>query len=408
MEGLRVAAIFIIMILLLQRKVNTGIVMVLGSLFFGVFYLMHPIDILKTAADSLFIRSTIELMLVLILISALEYVLRVSELMPKMIRALRGLVSDSRVIMAFLPALLGLLPSPGGARFSAPMVGEIAEQIKSLNQEEKSLINYWFRHIWEYIFPLYPGLILAAAFIERGVGEIFKYNLPFTLLSLTVGSLFCFRNLKEKEIKTTYTGSKESLWKNFLSGIFPIALIIFLVVFVKFNIVYSLLSVIILVIIWKGIKDKEIIDLVKTSFSLNMIILVFGVIFFRNMMERSGGFAEVIQLIENLGIAPWIVVALLPLITGILTGMVLPMVSISFPIIIGFIGTGMDVNWPLFSLAFGFGFSGVMLSPLHLCLLLTIDHFKADFNKTFRLLLIPQSILMICIYIVYRVYLVIY
>lgn len=408
MEGLRILVIVVIMIFLLQRKVNTGIVMILGSLFFGMFYLMNPLDILQVAIKTLLTRSTIDLMLVLILITSLEIVLRTSDLMPKMIRALRGLIKDSRLIMAFLPAFLGLLPSPGGARFSAPMVGEIADQIESLNQEEKSLINYWFRHIWEYIFPLYPGLILAAAMIEREVGEVFKYNLPFTLLSLIIGFLYCYRNLKEKEVKTVYTGSRESLWKNFLNGIFPIALIILLVVFFKFNLIYSLLAVIIFVIIWKGIPDKKIISMVKSSFSLNLIVLVFGVVFFRNMMESSGGFTEVIQIIENFGIAPWIVVAILPFITGILTGMVLPMVSISFPVIIGFIGTGLDVQWSLFSLAFAFGFSGVMLSPLHLCLLLTIDHFKADFNKTYRLLLVPQVILMFCIYLVYRIYLVVY
>lgn len=408
MEGLKILLIFIIMIFLLQRKTNTGIVMILGALLFGLFYLMNPLLILQVAGKTLFTRSTIELMLVLILITSLEITLRVSELMPKMIRSLKGLISDSRITMAFLPAFLGLLPSPGGARFSAPMVGEIGDQIKSLNQEEKSLINYWFRHIWEYIFPLYPGLILASTLIEREVGEIFKYNLPFTLLALLIGFLYCYRNLEKDEIKIVYSGSKDGLWKNFINGIFPILLIIVLVVFIKIDIIYSLLAVIIMVIIWKGIPYKEIIKMIKGSFSYNLIILVFGVIFFRNMMEASGGFSEIIQIIENLGISPWIVVAVLPLVTGILTGMVLPMVSISFPVIIGFIGTGTDVQWALFSLAFGFGFSGVMLSPLHLCLLLTIDHFKADFNKTYKLLIIPQVILLLCIYIVYRVYLIIY
>lgn len=408
MEGLKIVLIFIVMIFLLQRKINTGMVMILGALLFGLFYLMNPLEVLQIAGESLFIRSTIELIFVLILITALEITLRVSELMPKMIRALRGLVSDSRIIMAFLPAFLGLLPSPGGARFSAPMVGEIGDQIKSLNQEEKSLINYWFRHVWEYIFPLYPGLLLAATLIDREVGEIFQYNFPFTILALVIGFLFCFRNLKEKEIKTPYTGPKDSLWRNFLSGIFPIAMIIILVVLVKLSLIYSLLAVIVMVIIWKGVPDKEIIKMVKASFSLNLIALIFGVIFFRNMMEASGAFAAVIQIIEDSGIAPWIVVALLPLITGMLTGMVLPMVSISFPVIIGFIGTGAEVQWPLFALAFAFGFSGVMLSPLHLCLLLTIDHFKANLNKTYKMLVIPQSIFLICAFIVYRIYLVIY
>jgi len=334
MEGLKILLIFIIMIFLLQRKTNTGIVMILGALLFGLFYLMNPLLILQVAGKTLFTRSTIELMLVLILITSLEITLRVSELMPKMIRSLKGLISDSRITMAFLPAFLGLLPSPGGARFSAPMVGEIGDQIKSLNQEEKSLINYWFRHIWEYIFPLYPGLILASTLIEREVGEIFKYNLPFTLLALLIGFLYCYRNLEKDEIKIVYSGSKDGLWKNFINGIFPILLIIVLVVFIKIDIIYSLLAVIIMVIIWKGIPYKEIIKMIKGSFSYNLIILVFGVIFFRNMMEASGGFSEIIQIIENLGISPWIVVAVLPLVTGILTGMVLPMVSISFPVII--------------------------------------------------------------------------
>ena len=404
MEGLRVLIIFVGMIVLLQRKVNTGTVMVLGSLFFGLFYLMSPIGVAETAWGSLYNRSTLELILVLLFISALEYVLRVSQLMPRMIRSLKGLVQDSRLVMAFLPALLGLLPSPGGARFSAPMVDEVAEQIHSLNQEEKSLINYWFRHIWEYIFPLYPGLLLAAAFIQRDLGDVFLYNLPFTLLSLLVGFLFCFRHLKEHEIRTLYTGPRDSLWKHFFNGILPIILIIILVVLLKLNIAFSLLTVILLVIVWQRIPQRELREMFRSAFSMNMVILVFGVVFFRDMMEASGGFAEVISLIESLGIPTWLVVAVLPLTTGLLTGMVLPMVSISFPIIIGFIGTGPMVDWSLFALAFAFGFSGVMLSPLHLCLVLTIEHFKADFNKTFRLLLVPQIAFMVLAFGVYLAY----
>lgn len=408
MAGLRVLIIFLVMVFLLQRKMNVGYVMVIGSLLFGIFYMLSPILILDTALQSLLQKTTIELMLVLILITALEHVLRVSELMPKMIRGLRGLISDSRIVMAFLPALLGLLPSPGGARFSAPMVGEVAKQIDSMSPEEKSVVNYWFRHIWEYIFPLYPGLILATAYIEKGFGDVFKHNFPFTLVATVVGFFYCFRNLEEKELKTLYTGPRDSLWKNFLSGLFPVLLVIILTLFLNINIVLSLSIVVSMVIVWKRIPNKEIINLFKNALSPNLIILVFGVMFFRNMMETSGGFAEVINLIESSGIATWFVVAAIPFATGILTGMVLPMVSISFPIVIGFIGSGAGVDWGLFSLAFAFGFSGCMLSPLHLCFLLTLEHFEADFNKAYKMLLLPQGILMLLAYGLYRFYSFIY
>ena len=76
MEGLKILLIFIIMIFLLQRKTNTGIVMILGALLFGLFYLMNPLLILQVAGKTLFTRSTIELMLVLILITSLEITLR--------------------------------------------------------------------------------------------------------------------------------------------------------------------------------------------------------------------------------------------------------------------------------------------------------------------------------------------
>ena len=28
--------------------------------------------------------------------------------------------------------------------------------------ERRTFLNYWFRHVWEMVFPLYPSLVLAA------------------------------------------------------------------------------------------------------------------------------------------------------------------------------------------------------------------------------------------------------
>jgi hypothetical protein len=39
--------------------------------------------------------------------------------------------------------------------------------------------------------------------------------------------------------------------------------------------------------------------------------------------------------------------------------------------------------------AFASGFAGVMLSPTHLCLVLTIRYFKADMAGTYRLMYVP-------------------
>jgi hypothetical protein len=46
-------------------------------------------------------------------------------------------------------------------------------------------------------------------------------------------------------------------------------------------------------------------------------------------------------------------------------------------------------------LAYVGGFSGVLLSPVHLCLLFTTEYFRADFKKVYRLLLLPVSLVVL-------------
>jgi len=53
------------------------------------------------------------------------------------------MLGDYRLTSVVMPAIMGLLPSPGGARFSAPLVAETLENSVVSNQE-KAFINFWF------------------------------------------------------------------------------------------------------------------------------------------------------------------------------------------------------------------------------------------------------------------------
>jgi hypothetical protein len=57
------------------------------------------------------------------------------------------------------------------------------------------------------------------------------------------------------------------------------------------------------------------------------------------------------------------------------------------------------INYGYMMLAYGAGFSGVMLSPVHLCLIVTKDYFKASFKKIYMMLL-PASLFLIFIALV--------
>lgn len=47
-------------------------------------------------------------------------------------------------------------------------------------------------------------------------------------------------------------------------------------------------------------------------------------------------------------------------------------------------------------LAYVAGVVGVMLSPVHLCLILTIEYFEADFLCSYKPLLLPNLFVMMC------------
>ena len=49
-------------------------------------------------------------------------------------------------------------------------------------------------------------------------------------------------------------------------------------------------------------------------------------------------------------------------------------------------------------IAFALGIAGQMLSPAHLCLLVTLDYFKADFLKSLRPVLFMNVVIIVVAY----------
>ena len=94
--------------------------------------------------------------LILILSDAMER----SGQSKRLMNALSGFLRSPRLRLVFFPALIGLLPMPGGAVFSAPMVKTVSEDMR-ISNSQRAVVNYWFRHVWELVWPLYPGIILT-------------------------------------------------------------------------------------------------------------------------------------------------------------------------------------------------------------------------------------------------------
>ena len=74
----------------------------------------------------------------------------------------------------------------------------------------------------------------------------------------------------------------------------------------------------------------------------------------------------------------------------VIVGLTIAFVGITFPILMPLMG-GAPPSLGLLALAFGSGFAGVMLSPVHLCLVLSGEYFNADMAKVYQRLWLPSA-----------------
>ena len=76
-------------------------------------------------------------------VMCLEIELRTSGALAGMVHALQRIFPAPKVTLAVMPAFLGLLPSLGGARFSAPIVEEASAKL-NITEDHKALLIFGF------------------------------------------------------------------------------------------------------------------------------------------------------------------------------------------------------------------------------------------------------------------------
>jgi integral membrane protein (TIGR00529 family) len=380
---IKIGASFALIIMLLRLRWNLGLVMFLAALFLGALYLIGPVQQARVILTSSMDMVTINLVTGLVLIMVLENIIRKRGVLKRMMEAVVNVARDRRIAMAVLPGVIGLLPSAGGAAFSAPMVQEASADV-DIKPEHKAFINYWFRHIWEYISPLYPGVVLAAAVTKTPINTLLLSQFPLPLAVVGVGALLGFRGMKGPVIEGKR--DREELKALFLT-LLPITLSLILVIVFKLPLSIAMVTVVVAMLLFYRYSLPDLMITLRESVSINVITMVIGVMVFKGMLDASGAIEALPVYFQQSGLPPLVIIFALPFIVGMLTGITVAFVGATFPIIMAMLGGTPDVGAITF--AFASGFAGVMLSPTHLCFLLTLRYFNADMAGTYRLLYLP-------------------
>lgn len=392
-EIIKLLVVIAVIIFLIRKKWNLGYIILLSSLLLGLLFGLNPKEIGINFLQALIDPVTIRLIGIIVLVLLLSSILKRIESLKDIVDSLQKLVKDYRLILAFIPSFLGLLPMPAGAMFSAPMVKEIGDRA-GLNPEEDTFVNYWFRHIWEFVWPLYPSIILLSALLEVEVREIIIVQLPITLIALMLGLIWERRYLRRDEASDKREDFGLNIKKLFFC-IWPILLVIFMVIIIKIDLLISLIIVIVSLILLNRSKMKieVIIEIIKKDIPLNIVVLIAGIMIFKKMLEITGAIMVIPGFFTELGVHPLVILFSIPFLIGMLTGITSAIVGIGFPVLLPFIVIQGEVNLNYAMFAFVGGYMGHMLSPMHLCLVVTNDYFKADMGKIYKMLILPLIII---------------
>ena len=392
-DFLKILFILAGIIILIRLKVALSLTLLVSAVVLGFLFGLSPAgiggSILKAISDPENLKLVISLQLIL-LFSA---VMKENGAMTRAISALRGIFRDARVTLALIPAIIGLVPVMGGAMLSAPLVSAAADELK-LSPERRTFLNFWFRHVWEYMLPTFPTIFLTASIVGLSVSDLTLVNLPLTAAAFTAGIFFGFRGIRaSSHPHPPLTLNDVFVFSfRFAANLLPFFLVILLTLYFKFHLAYSLALITVGTLLFYRFPFSLLKQLARKNFSLELALLIWAIMIFKEALLASGAMDSTTRELAAMGLPPVVLVVLLPSLIAFITGYPTAFVGLSFPVLLPFIQSN-PLGLYYVMLAIGSGLSAHLLSPMHACLVMTLQYYNARTEKVYRLLFAPVAFL---------------
>jgi hypothetical protein len=393
----KVAVVFVAVVVAMKRKAPMGLALAGGGL--AIALLMGKpagwigAELAGGLDAILFSAHTGRFVAVMGVIVALSYVLDRAGQIAALTGGFRAAFRDPRWSLAALPAVIGLLPMPGGALFSAPMV-EASAAGTGLEREDKALVNYWYRHVWEYAWPLYPGVLFSAQLLSVEVRTLSLLQAPLVGVAILGGILFV---RKASRPAPREEGRRARSVARAVVALLPFLLIFALYLVVGLDLVLSVGVAFGVACLWHlAVRNVAPAALLRTVFAnwgvVDMMLLGFGAKVFGELMMRSGAIAGISGLFQTMHLPVAALAILLPLAVGFFSGITLVYVMTTFPVLLAYPGVA---PVPTLVLAFAAGYCGTLLSPVHSCLVMSTKYFDSDLATPIRRMLVPCAAILL-------------
>lgn len=412
----KVLAVFGCMLAGMRARLGIGLSILAGGLLLAFFFGLGPGRWLTASVAAALSWQCVSLGIIVTLILMLSHVLERTGQSLALMDALTDFLPSRRLKLIFFPILIGLLPMPGGAAFSAPMVRQAGEPL-GIPGEEMVLVNYWFRHVWEMCWPLYPGLIMTAALLDRPLPVILAHTAPASAAFFALGWWFILRpmgarlrSLDALDARDAREGGDEGRGGGAGALVRPrrdvraalrLGLPLLLAIAGSFGLepvfaawwpgqaseaaIMAALGAAIACVFVQNRAGLAFLGKSLMQAELRQTLLMVAAVFaFNAVMEEASVVRELIKL--GGGAALVTAAVFVPMLVGMVAGLTMAFVGAAFPLMLGLLEQlGLTPQAPAWAmLALVAGFSGVMASPLHICYVMTCQYFHVELTRTWR------------------------
>lgn len=408
---IRIILVFALVATLIRKHWDVGLALLLAAVAMGVLFPLdaggfadvitfgyfnpHQAQLQRLAPQAL------ELILMVFLINVLGGLLGARNALKGLILSLAHLLRDFRYVAAVIPSIIGLLPTPGGALISAPLVDEIGRHVP-MSAETKTASNFWFRHVWEFWWPLYPAMIFVLNDDALGIraSRFMLALMPLTVPTIVGGWWFMLRRIPRPGGSRR---EREGTGKSLLSvatTLWPVGVVVAALLLAPRHLqttvfVCALLAVNLVLAFQKSISGRELLSMIRGIRIGRLAGLIAAVYLLRGMFVVTDAAAGLPALLSAGRMPVPLICFLVPWLVGLLTGYTLAGIVTTLPLLMPFVApTGEPVRLDLLMLLYTGNFAGVMISPTHLCLTLTRGYFKADFSRVYGLLIGPYAVML--------------
>ncbi|MDK2786743.1 MAG: uncharacterized protein PWQ80_1422 [Thermotoga sp.] len=313
-------------------------------------------------------------------VAVLFLILRISSVVEIALRVLTSSSFWSLLSTVFLIYLLsGMMESSGDYRKFSKEIPMVKNSLPDESPLRLAVKNYWFRHTIEFFWPIYPAVVLVSELSGVHVSSVSSKLFPVFVLAFITGWLF-FNGMQIPRLSRP--GSISNLFV--LLPITGTGLMI-----LAFR-VPGWLALLLNTAGYTVFRRKFFLSALKSTLrKWDVFVVLFLVYCYKVAIDTMNVGEKIAHEFLEWHISPFLLLFFLPFVSGVSTGITQAAVGISLPVVLSMFSK----EYAIYTYMFAVG--GVILSPVHLCVVLSAKFFRVDVFEILRRVFFPLALTLV-------------